>query len=163
MADAVTGSVHQVSTSGGGVPKLSVQRAWVDVLGLQGDSHNDAEHHGGPERAVCLYSLERIEALRAEGHTVAPGGMGENLTVSGLDWSSVVPGVRLQVGPELLLEVTGYTTPCYKIEGNFSDRRFSRVSQKVHPGESRVYARVLVPGPVAQGDSVRLLEARAAE
>jgi MOSC domain-containing protein YiiM len=34
---------------------------------------------------------------------------------------------------------------------------YSRVSQKRHPGDSRVYARVLREGPLANGDPVRRL------
>ncbi len=150
------GRVEQVSISGGGVPKLPVASAWVDDLGLDGDLHNDTEHHGGPERAVCLYSLELLEKLQAEGHSAHPGSMGENLIVSGLDWDLMTPGARLAVG-EVVLQVTSYTTPCSKIADSFSDRRFVRVSQKVNPGESRVYARVLRTGEVRTGDEVRLL------
>ncbi|MDP9380371.1 MAG: MOSC domain-containing protein [Chloroflexota bacterium] len=151
------GRVQQVSISGGGVPKLPVESAWVDVLGLDGDLHNDTKHHGGPMRAVCLYSLELLQKLNLEGHPAYPGSMGENLTVAGLDWDRLVPGARLSVGNELVLEVTSYTTPCHKIAGSFSDGRFKRVSEKVHPGESRVYARVLETGEVRPGDEVRLI------
>lgn len=64
---------------------------------MEGDGHH--EHHGDPERAVCLYAMEAIEALHADGHAVAPGSLGENLTIAGLDWPSVVPGSRLRVAP----------------------------------------------------------------
>lgn len=151
------GRVEQVSISGGGVPKLPVERAWVDDLGLDGDLHNDTKNHGGSERAVCLYSLELLQRLRAEGHSAHPGSMGENLTLSGLDWDRLTSGARLAVG-EVLLQVTSYTTPCSKIANSFSDGRFVRVSQKVNPGESRVYARVLRTGEVRTGDEVRLLQ-----
>ena len=126
----------------------------MDRLGLDGDLNNDTKNHGGPNRAVCLYSLELIDQLRAERHPAYPGSMGENLTVTGLDWSRVQSGTRLRVGEEALLEVTGYTTPCSNIAGSFSDRRIARVSQKTHPGQSRVYARVLEPGQVRPGDEV---------
>ena len=46
----------------------------------------------------------------------------------------------------------------------FKDGDYARVSQKRHPGWSRVYARVLATGSIRQGDPVRLLdEAEAAE
>ena len=156
MVQEQIGKVHQISISRGGVPKLPVERAYVHGLGLEGDAHNDKVHHGGPHRAVCLYSLERLEQLQAEGHPARPGSLGENLTVSGLDWSRVEPGSRLRVGERVVLEVTQYTVPCRTIRGSFSDGRFGRVSQKTHPGESRVYARVLEPGEVRPGDEVRL-------
>jgi MOSC domain-containing protein YiiM len=151
------GQVVQVSISPGGVPKRAVDSAQVTRLGLEGDIHRDAEHHGGPERAVCLYALEAIEALRAEGHEIFPGAIGENLTVRGLHWPAVVPGSVLRVGDQVLLQVTRYTSPCLNIRLAFRDGDFARVSQKRHPGWSRVYTRVLATGGVRRGDPVRLL------
>ena len=154
---ATLGRVAQISTSGGGVPKRPVPEAHVGERGLEGDAQRDLEHHGGPERAVCLFSLERIQALAAEGHAITPGAIGENLTVAGLDWSQVGPGSRFLVGEEVLLEVTRFTSPCLNIASVFRDREYSRVSQKRHPGDSRVYARVVRTGHVRAGDPVRLL------
>lgn len=150
-------TIYGVHVSNGGVPKLPIESAHVGPLGLEGDSHNDTKHHGGPDRAVCLYSFEVIEQLRSEGHPAYPGSTGENLTVQGLDWRRLTPGARLRIGDELLLEVTQYTTPCFNIKGSFSDGRFGRISHKTHPGESRVYARVLQPGTVRAGDEVELI------
>ena len=149
--------VVQVSVSPGGVPKKAVATARIGILGLEGDGHRNLRYHGGPERAVCLYPLEAIDALVAEGHPVAPGSLGENLTIYGLAWRSVVPGARLQIGDEVVLEVTRFTSPCGNIAGAFADGDYSRVSEKRRPGWSRVYARVLVEGSVRGGDSVRLL------
>ena len=152
-----TARIFQISLSAGGVPKLAVPQAQVGALGLLGDEHRDLKHHGGPERAVCLYSLERILALQAEGHPIFPGAAGENLTLSGLPWELVVPGARLQVGDTLLLEVTKYTEPCNNIRGAFTDGQFMRIAHDVHPGWSRVYARVLQEGAILPGDPVRLV------
>ena len=151
------GRIVQISVSPGGVPKLPVPSARVAELGLEGDQHRDMEHHGGPERAVCLFALEQIRVLQAEGHNVSPGAIGENLTVEGLDWERVTPGSRLELGADVLIEVTRYTSPCFNIKKNFADGDFSRVSQKRHPGGSRVYARVLRAGVISQGDTVRLV------
>jgi len=153
-----TGRIVQVSVSPGGVPKTAVPAARVTAAGVAGDGHRDVEHHGGPERAVCLFAVEAIDALRDEGHAVLPGALGENVTVRGLAWEAVTPGTRLLLGAEVLLEVTRYTSPCLNIAGAFVGRDYARVSQKRHPGWSRVYARVLVEGTIAAGDPVRLLE-----
>lgn len=151
------GRVHQVSVSPGGVPKLPVEGAWVGPLGLEGDAHRNTRHHGGPERAVCLYALELLQTLNAEGHSAFPGSMGENLTLSGLPWDRLAPGARLRIGDALLLQITSYTTPCPNIAGSFAAAGYKRVSSKLYPGESRLYARVLEPGAVRAGDPVRLL------
>jgi MOSC domain-containing protein YiiM len=97
-----------------------------------------------------------IERFQAEGHTIAPGSAGENITIAGLDWHEVVPGKRMTIGP-VEIEITHYTTPCAKNARWFSDGRFDRMHESKHPGESRVYARVLRGGPITTGDQVELL------
>lgn len=153
----MAGRIHQINVSDGGVPKLPVPEAHVGPDGVSGDAHDDNQHHGGPERAVCLYALEVIQALQAEGHPIQAGSAGENLTFSGLDWSTVVPGTRMRVG-EALIEVTSPTTPCYKNAGWFIDGDFMRMHHGRHPGWSRMYARVLEGGWVRTGDEAELIK-----
>lgn len=150
-------SIFQINVSQGGVPKLAVREAEVTKLGLVGDAHNNTKVHGGPLRALCLYSLERILALQAEGHPIFPGSTGENLTLAGLDWDAVVPGVRLRLGDTVEIEVTKYPEPCPKITASFAGGDISRMAQGKHPGWSRVCARVLTPGSIRVGDKVTLL------
>ncbi len=149
--------LHSINVSGGGVPKLPRAQCAVRVGGLEGDRQRDLENHGGPERAVCLYSRELIEALRAEGHPIAPGTTGENLTLAGLPWKEMRPGMRIEVG-EVVLELASHASPCQNIAGSFSNGRVVRVSEKVHPGWSRFYARVLKQGTLRIGDRVRILQ-----
>jgi MOSC domain-containing protein YiiM len=148
------GRIVQINVSSGGVPKLPVPSAPVTELGLEGDLHRDMEHHGGPERALCMFAMEQIRVLQAEGHNISPGVIGENLTVEGLDWERVTPGSRFKLGADVLIEVTRYTSPCFNIKKAFSDGDISRVSQKSRPGSSRVYARVLTEGVIRRGDTV---------
>lgn len=148
--------IFQINVSNGGVPKRSRAQAEITYEGVGGDRQNNREVHGGPDRAVCLYSLERILALQAEGHPIYPGAIGENLTLSGLDWDNLEPGMRLQTSEGVVLEITRYTNPCNNIRAAFSGEQYGRVSQSNHPGWSRVYARVLVPGRIRPGDSVEI-------
>ena len=152
----MTGRIFQLNTSAGGVPKLAVAEGLVNELGLAGDEHRFPDIHGGPDRALCLFSLERILELQAEGEPIFPGAVGENLTISGLDWAQLVPGVQLSLGDEVLLEIMSYTTPCNTISAYFVDGKFQRISQKVNPGWSRVYARVLKGGHLKVGQPVEL-------
>ena len=101
-----------------------------------------------------MYSMERIRALQSEGHPIDVGTAGENVTVEGIDWDLVVPGTRIRLGKEVLLEVTDYTNPCKTIRESFIDSQFVRISQKLHPGWSRVYTRVLSEGEISSGDFV---------
>lgn len=153
----VTARLFQINVSDGGVPKLPRPRAEVSSAGVAGDRQNNLEFHGGPDRAVCLYALERIMALQDEGHPICPGSTGENFTVSGIDWDVMVPGVRLAAGENLVLEITSYAKPCKLIAGSFGDGDSSRISHETRPGWARAYARVIEPGQVTTGDPVRLL------
>ena len=150
----MTGRIVQINVSPGGVPKRSVPRARVMRSGIEGDAHRNTERHGGPDRALCLFSLEQIETLQAEGHPVEPGALGENLTVAGLDWPRVRPGDLLRLGETVLIQITRFTSPCETVRAAFLDGAYSRVSETRYPGWSRVYARVLVPGEIAAGDRV---------
>lgn len=150
------GQISQISISSGGVPKLPVAQAEVSVSGLLGDRQANLKYHGGPDRAVCLWSQEMIKVLQQQGHPIAPGSAGENVTVVGIAWDQVTPGVELLLGERVRLQITDYAAPCRKNGRWFSDRRYSRISQKHFPGTSRVYARVLTAGTIAQGDQVQL-------
>lgn len=152
-----TGTLASINISSGGVPKKRISDAQVSRLGLVDDSQNDTKHHGGAERAVCVYSLERIRSLQDEGHPIEVGTAGENLTVEGIDWDLVVPGAQLQVGKHVLLEVASFTNPCKTIRESFIDGKFVRVAHDLHPGWSRVYARVISEGQIHFGDPVEVV------
>lgn len=152
------GRIFQLSCSDGGVPKRAVREAFLTETGLAGDRQADRRYHGGPERALCLFSLERILELQEEGHPIFPGSVGENVTTTGLDWSRLEPGARLALGGEVVIEISSYTSPCRKIAASFRGGEFKRISQKVHPGDSRLYARILRTGRLAVGQPVTLLD-----
>lgn len=151
------GYIHQISVSPGGVPKLAVAADEVTADGLSQNSVAHPGVHGGPERALCLYSLELIHALQAEGHPIFPGSAGENVTIGGLRWDALAPGVRLRLGHSVLVEITRYTTPCKTIAASFKDGDGTRILHTAHPGWSRVYAKVLQGGRIAAGDPVSLV------
>src|SRR5260370_38636871 len=104
--------IAQISRSGGGVPKRAVPAARVTTLGLQGDVQGNRTIHGGAERALCLFSLERIRALQAEGHPISPGSIGANLTPEGIYWRLVLPRARLPLGSEVRSQVPRLPAPC---------------------------------------------------
>jgi MOSC domain-containing protein YiiM len=149
------GHIHQININPeGGVPKYPVEQTTLETGGVAGDKQRHRKIHGGPMRAVCLFSLERIEALQAEGHPIVPGTAGENLTIAGLDWESLSVGDRLLIGELVEIELTSYTAPCENIAESFAGGTFTRISQKLHPGWSRFYAKVLSEGEVHMGDRV---------
>jgi MOSC domain-containing protein YiiM len=156
----MTAYVYQLNCSQGGVPKLPVASAELTKTGLVGDVQAKTLIHGGVERALSLYALELIERLRAEGHPISPGSVGENVTVAGLDWSKLAPGSRLAIGESVVVEISKYANPCPTIRGSFVEEDFKRISQKLRPGESRLYARVLQTGRISVGQQVSVLNGR---
>ncbi len=147
------GTVAQLNVSGGGVPKKPIEVAEVVDRGLIGDRQASRQHHGKPLQALCLWSADVIDALRAEGHPIDPGSAGENVTVSGIDWASIRPGTQLLVG-NVLAEISAWATPCKKNAQWFADRDFNRIQHERHPGWSRAYAWVREPGTIRPGDPV---------
>ena len=147
--------IFQINTSPGGLPKLPTTKAKVSELFVGEDGHT-YKGHGGPDAAVCLFSVEVITALQAEGHSVFPGALGENLTITGLDWEKMVVGTRLKVGKEVVLEITSFATPCDKLKPYLND--IMAVSQKDRPGWGRPYCKVLQTGTVKIGDEVDITD-----
>lgn len=150
------GRVAHVNVSPGGVPKVSIAGTRVGRLGLEGDGHTEPEPmHGGPDQAVCLYSVESIARVAADGHRAFPGAFGENLTLDGIEMGSLAAGDRLAIGDELVIEITKHAQPCQTIAHWFVEGRIGRISAKTHPQDARWYARVLVEGRVGTDDAIR--------
>jgi MOSC domain-containing protein YiiM len=120
------------------------------------DDHSKINIHGGPERALCLFSFDIILKLQTEGHPVFPGALGENITISGLRWESVVLGVRLRTNRGVRILITSFTSRCRTIENYFKEMQYRRILQKINPGWSRVYVEVLQDGMLKIGDSIRI-------
>jgi MOSC domain-containing protein YiiM len=151
----MSGRLESINRSRGGLPKTSMFEGLITHEGLDGDRQRDRRFHGGPDRALVLFSLDVIRALQQQGHSIAAGTTGENLTIAGIDWTLVVPGADLTIGG-VHLRITQYTSPCHKIAGSFVRGNFMRISQKLHPGWSRVSTRVVEGGLVRVGDAVVL-------
>lgn len=154
-------TIRHLHRSERGMPKDSVDAIDVTVDGVVGDVQRDKRYHGGPQRAVCLFSADLIDALRDEGHPITPGSTGENVTLGGVDWSALGPGTTLSFANGVELEVTKDAPPCRTIEASFTDGHFERIAHKQHPGESRLYCRVLSTGRLTVGESVEITPAGA--
>ena len=154
LPTTATGRVAQLFVSVGGVPKHAVERVTVAFDGVVGDRQHTRRHHGAPFQALCLWNLESIGDLAAQGHPIHAGAAGENVTIAGLDWASVRPGVRLALG-SVLCEISSYAVPCKQNARWFTDGDFSRIHHENGPW-SRVYATVREPGEIVVRDSAVL-------
>lgn len=114
LSASETGKLLAICISRGGIPKLPQPDAWLSIEGFVGDGRNHTKHIR-PDRAVSLLDMEIIAQLRREGFAVAPGAIGENLTVSGLNVQRLPPGTLLQVG-RILLRLEEPRKPCYVLD-----------------------------------------------
>jgi MOSC domain-containing protein YiiM len=148
------GRVQALHVSDGGVPKNPVASVDVTWSGVVGDRQAARQHHGRPWQALCLWSSEVIERFAAEGHPLAAGNAGENVTIRGLDWSEVRAGARLQIG-SVVCDVSAFALPCYKNKQWFLGGDFELMHHDRGP-VSRVYATVVEPGRIEVGDAAVL-------
>ncbi|MDQ1424261.1 MAG: hypothetical protein QOD72_1759 [Acidimicrobiaceae bacterium] len=148
------GTVAGLFTSGGGVPKHAVASVTVDRNGVVGDRQRTRRHHGRPWQALCVWSNEVVDTLRAEGHPIHRGAAGENVSISGIEWPDVRSGVRLRIGTAVA-EISVFALPCKQNAQWFIDRRFDRMHHDRGP-VSRAYATVLDAGEATLGDEVVL-------
>lgn len=154
-APPMAGEVIQVNSSGGGLPKMPLPSAKVDVTGVTNDVQASRKHHGAPFQALCLFSAEVVDGFAAEGHPISYGSAGENLTLTGIDWSALRSGLEVAVG-DVVARLTFPATPCAQNRPWFSDGDFRRLSHDLYPSQSRWYAMVVQGGTVTAGDAVSI-------
>jgi MOSC domain-containing protein YiiM len=124
--------------------------------GVEGDTICDTKHHGGPDQAVYAYAREDLEFWSAElGQDVPPGGVGENLTLSGVDCTGAVLGERWRVG-EAVLQVRSVRTPC-RIFAGFRGVP-DLIKRFIAAGRPGAYLAVLQSGQVQAGDPVVVVD-----
>lgn len=140
----------QVNVSRGGMPKLPVPSAHVSVDGVEGDRHRIPKVHGGPNRAICLYSEELYEWLRGRGVSVSNGDIGENFTTRGLDLANLKTGDHLRVG-QCLIEIAKVREPCSQL------RKWDEDLPELIVGKSGWMAKVIEEGFVKPGDGISII------
>lgn len=141
----------QLSVSRGGMPKLPIERWHVSVEGVEGDWQKNRKYHGGPDQAICLFSVELYDWLGSEhGINLKPGSVGENFTTRGVDFQMIQPGDRLRVGG-CLIEITMVRTPCRNL--NQLDAQLLKAMKQ----RSGWKAKVVKEGMVQAGDEVVFL------
>ena len=151
------GHIYQINSSKGGVPKTPIFEAEVKFDGIAGDKQKNKRYHGGPERAICLFSIDVINELRENGHPIYAGSTGENFTIVLENYHLLVPETKIKIGTEVVIQITSYAAPCKTIRASFKDELFTCISQKLFPGQSRLYARVIKEGIVKVEDSIEII------
>ena len=108
-------------------------------------------------RQVHLIQRELFDELAVEGHEVAPGELGENVTTAGVDLLDLPLGTRIRLGDAAEVELTGLRNPCVQIE-RFQPGLMKRLIRRDGKGATHrragVMAIVVADGVVRPGDTV---------
>jgi len=143
-----------------GLPKMPVETVTITKAGVEGDYNRfrKEKKKNDPDMAVMLLSTDVIDALNSEGWPVNPGDLGENITLTNIDYSLLKPGDRLNIG-EVSLEISLICDPCTNLNnlpyvGKDKSTSFIKTLMK----RRGWYARVLKVGKVTAGDSVTLVK-----
>jgi MOSC domain-containing protein YiiM len=115
--------------------------------GIQGDRKGS-----NPKRGLNVMSAEILAELAGEGFQTGPGQMGEQLVIAGLDFATLSPGTRLQIGAAATLEFIDNRTPCERFEHIQGHPRQSAA------GRVGFMAGVVTGGRIKVGDPVSVLE-----
>jgi MOSC domain-containing protein YiiM len=161
----MTGSILQINISPGGIPKRPIEEATVTAEGIRGDSWTHPQFHGGPNQALLLITSEGIAELSAQGFSLYPGALGENLTTTGLDRREMRVGQRYRAG-EVTFELTKLRVPCdtLSVYGRLIQQAVYDPQVKAgDPSSPRwglggFYARVVNPGVIRPHDLVTLVD-----
>src|SRR5438876_444552 len=109
------GTIVQVNTSLGGLPKRAIREGFIAPLGIEGDLHAHPEIHGGERKAILIIAAEVIEDLTARGYPLFFGALGENLTTRGLTIRDIRIGDQVRAGGAML-EITQPRGPCTQLD-----------------------------------------------
>jgi MOSC domain-containing protein YiiM len=134
----------------------------LHLLGLAGDEQADLSAHGGLEKAVYAYPVEHYalwQKLRRErgvdlfDEPLAPGFMGENLTLQGLLETAIWVGDELHF-PDCVLRVTAPREPCFKFSAVMGLRDAGKLMME--HGCCGYYLSVVQPGSIEAGQPFRV-------
>ena len=115
----------------------------IERLGLKGDNHALPES----SRQILLIEKETLDELK-----LSPGEVKENITTSGIHLMTFKSKDWLQVGADVILEITKPCSPCSRIE------EIRAGLLKEIAGRRGMLARVIRGGTIVRGDSIRQID-----
>ena len=129
-------------------PMKGVESAEMTAgYGIEGDRHAVSEGVR-TARQVLLMDEETLAKFN-----LSSGDVRENITTSGIDMHSIEAGQRVSLGDSAVVEITGFCTPCARMD---EIRDGLRVELEEQRG---MLATVIQGGSISVGDTVRAQEA----
>jgi MOSC domain-containing protein YiiM len=111
---SVQSGVYKGKEATSGIGKSKVDRAvFLTELGLTGDEQADLVHHGGPDKAICVYSFDHYPHWEnVLNRSLSFGAFGENFTVQHLNEGDVHIGDIFQIGTAVV-QISQPRVPCW--------------------------------------------------
>jgi MOSC domain-containing protein YiiM len=124
------------------------QPIWLASTNLDGDAQADRRHHGGPDKALCIYPAGHYPYWRSSlpKLPLGPGAFGENLTVAGQNEDEACIGDRYFLGTAQI-QISQPRQPCWKLARRWGVTTLAAQVQQT--GRTGWYCRVLREGWVA--------------
>lgn len=139
-----------------GIEKQRVQEVYLSSQGFEGDDVADKKHHGGPDRAVCLYPAEHYIQWEQElGKTLPVAAFGENLTVTNMLEADVCIGDIYKIG-DAVIQITQGRIPCSTIDRYIEANTL--LKRLIETGYTGFLARVLEEGTICADSTIELVE-----
>jgi len=123
--------------------KVEVRENW----GIEGDAHAGDWH-----RQISLLAGESIDDVKEVLPTLKNGAFAENIITRGMDLSSLRIGDRLQIGDEVILEITQIGKECH----NSGCAIKKATGDCIMPREG-IFARVIKGGTLTKEQQIRIV------
>lgn len=140
-----------------GINKKQVKEpVYLSFVKFNGDGQADLVHHGGVDKAVCVYTGDHYPYWEKElNQDLVYGAFGENITVSGMREEDVCIGDTFELG-EAIVQVTQPRQPCFKLAKKYNIPKLPLYFQET--GYTGFYFRVLKEGWVSSVDTLKKLQ-----
>ena len=140
-----------------GINKKQVKEpVYLSFVKFNGDGQADLVHHGGVDKAVCVYTGDHYPYWETElNQDLVYGAFGENITVSGMREEDVCIGDTFELG-EAIVQVTQPRQPCFKLAKKYNIPKLPLYFQET--GYTGFYFRVLKEGWVSSVDTLKSLQ-----
>ncbi|MEH7786378.1 MOSC domain-containing protein, partial [Bacillus thuringiensis] len=140
-----------------GINKKQVKEpVYLSFVKFNGDGQADLVHHGGVDKAVCVYTGDHYPYWEKElNQDLVYGAFGENITVSGMSEEDVCIGDTFELG-QAIVQVTQPRQPCFKLAKKYNIPKLPLYFQET--GYTGFYFRVLKEGWVSSVDTLKRLQ-----
>jgi MOSC domain-containing protein YiiM len=131
-------------------------KVYVTADHIKGDEQADLVHHGGKDKAICVYPYEHYSYWEEKfKKPLQYGAFGENVTMTGLLEDQVFIGDIYQVG-DAVVQVSQPRQPCYKLSAKHNIHDLAVLVQQT--GFTGFYFRVLTEGNISSDSEVKLIK-----